>query len=148
MNLKENSKLMSRKLRELRKSRGLTVDTLAAKMGENSQKVGRVERGTRNLTIDYLVKVSNALETPLSSLLDQEKNESPVPSDLLGMIVLWAEENCKVFIKDHDPKKKAYMISKIFEIVSCIPSSHQEIFLTSLLEGYHFLSNLCKNDKA
>lgn len=138
---KENQKSIFNKLRELRRSRGLTVDTLATKIGENSQKVARVERGDRSLTLDYLVKVSKALETPITTLIEEEERDSFASTDLLNNIVLWVEEHEALLMKQPNPKKKAHIISKIFELASNIPADQQPIFLNSLLDG---LKCLCE----
>jgi len=61
------------KLREFRRSRGISVGKLAKELGENSQKVGRIERGQRSLTVDYLLKISKALSTPIETILEVEQ---------------------------------------------------------------------------
>ena len=64
------------KIRETRRARGLTVNELAEEIGENHQKVGRIERGKRSLTIDYLLKLSKALDTPLENFLNEENSDT------------------------------------------------------------------------
>lgn len=128
---------ISAKLRELRRLRGLTVDTLAKKMGENSQKVGRIERGVRSLTFDYLVKVSKALDTPVESFLaeDHVKNslqKSVSSTNILTEIVMLVEENYKNLCDDSH--KKGLIISKIYDLVLRFPQEEQKKFLDSLFE--------------
>lgn len=137
MNNLEENRNISMKLRELRRSRGLTVDTLAKKMGENSQKVGRIERGTRSLTFDYLVKVSKALETPVESFLDEKSRLSEVDCsfsnpNVLTEIVMLVEKHCQNF--EIDPHKKALMISKIYEQTLKFPPESRHLFLNSIFE--------------
>ena len=62
------------KIRDIRQAKGLTVNHLAEKIGEDYQKVGRIERGQRSLTIDYLMKVSKALEIPVEDFFSQKKS--------------------------------------------------------------------------
>lgn len=133
----EDDRAISRKLRELRRARGLTVDTLAKKIGEDSQKVGRIERGTRSITLDYLVKVSNALGAPLESFLEKDKeNEGKKSSisttEILNSIVIRVEE-----YQQKSPlqaNKKALIISKIYELALKFPEAERKIFIDSLFE--------------
>ncbi|MGA8164737.1 MAG: helix-turn-helix transcriptional regulator [Waddliaceae bacterium] len=128
---------ISSKLRELRRARGLTVDTLAKKMGENSQKIGRIERGTRSITFDYLVKASRALETPVESFFGkdnrEEEGESPVSnSNILNYIIVRVEEYHQK--SPIEVGKKALIISKIYELALKFPTNNRKIFIDSLIE--------------
>ncbi len=129
------------KLRELRRARGLTVNTLAQKMGENYQKVGRIERGKRSLTIDYLMKISKALEAPVESLLTDDKDgnseQKGASPDILNNIIVLVEEYCKT--AQLSSKQKAKMISKIYELVLKFPGDYQDIYLNSLFETISFI---------
>lgn len=143
---KEN-KYIHIKLRELRRARGLTVNTLAEKIGENHQKVGRIERGRRSLTVDYLLKISKALGTPLESLFAEEEkekkesNKNSIPSqDLLNIIILQVEQYCKYC--NLSSQQKAMLISKLFELTSSFPAEHQNLFLISLGETLKTLASL------
>lgn len=133
----EENRNISVKLKELRRARGLTVDNLAKKMGENSQKVGRIERGARSITFDYLVKVSKALETPVESFLEEDKRGevrefSTSDSNILNNIVIQVENSCKKFPIKAD--KKAKIISKIYELSLKFPEEHKKQFINSLIE--------------
>ncbi|HVW98985.1 MAG TPA: helix-turn-helix transcriptional regulator [Candidatus Babeliaceae bacterium] len=135
MSSSRNDKEIYSKLRELRRARGLTVNTLAEKIGENYQKVGRIERGARNLTLDYILKVSKALDTPVEAFFSESsekiKNETPSP-DLLNKIILFVEEYQTD--ADLDTKQKAQLISKIYQLTLKFPPTYQMLFLTSLFE--------------
>jgi len=139
---KENKNIYS-KLRELRRARGLTVNTLAKKMGENYQKVGRIERGTRSLTVDYLMKVARALETPMETLLSEDKkeenqgNKGATPSsDVLNNIIEFVEEYAEVVRLN--PKQKAKLISQFYQQALKFPPAEQSLFLSSLFESMLF----------
>jgi transcriptional regulator with XRE-family HTH domain len=132
---------ISFRLRELRRARGLTVDTLAKKMGENSQKVGRIERGTRSITFDYLVKVSKALETPVEAFIEDKKEEEKKPplSNILNDIVIQIEGYCQKY--SLKPDKKALMISKTYELAVRFPEENRKLFLSSAIELLDCLEN-------
>ncbi len=61
-----------KKLKQLRKERGLTLNTLAEKMGADYQQISRIERGKSRLTIDVLMKMAEALEIPLKDIVEGE----------------------------------------------------------------------------
>jgi len=128
------------KIRDIRQARGLTVNSLAEKIGEDHQKVGRIERGKRSLTIDYLMKISKALDTPLEDFLKSADpaKEAPSPEnslDLLNDIVIAVEENHSRLPISLDAKSKGKFISKVYELALKFPQPQQRLFLESFFEG-------------
>ena len=130
------------KIRDIRQARGLTVNNLADKMGEDHQKVGRIERGKRSLTIDYLMKVSKALDTPIEDFLIHEKpnptkaiKSSENSLDLLNEIIVAIEENNSLLTTPLDAKTKGKFVSKIYELALKFPEAQQRLFLESFFEG-------------
>ncbi len=120
------------KLRNLRKARGLTVNTLAEKMGEDQQKVGRVERGFRNITVDYLMKLSRALEEPIESILvevPKEEKREGVDGILLEEIIKFFDtEEELICRREH----KASLIAKIYEVILKTPQAVQRQLLDAI----------------
>ncbi len=134
------------RLRKVRRARGISVDQLAKEMGENSQKVGRIERGQRSLTVDYLLKISKALSTPIETLLEDRKANkvSPDPfssfdSNILNAVVMLVEEISQRPEISYTPNEKAKMISKIYEIILKLPNENRHLFFRFLREGIHIL---------
>ena len=125
------------KLRSLRRSRGLTVHQLAEEIGENYQKVSRIERGKTHLSIDYLMKVTKTLETPLDTILvdKQPIQESSADyiskSSLLSRILIAVEERS---LANHSPHKKAALVSKIYETALQCPDSYLDQFLSAIFD--------------
>lgn len=56
------------RIRELRKQRGLSQEALAEKAGLHRTYVGSVERGERNISLDNIYVLSDALEVSVRSL--------------------------------------------------------------------------------
>lgn len=134
------------KIRNIRQAKKLTVNSLAEKIGEDHQKVGRIERGKRSLTIDYLLKISKALDTPIEELLaDKESKNSPDVSqsanslDILNAIIIMVEEHIEHFPSPLDAKSKGKFISKIYELALKFPAAQQPLFLKSFFEGLNSL---------
>lgn len=128
------------KLRDARRSRGITVTQLAEEIGEDHQKVGRIERGKRSLTIDYLLKISKALETPIDTLLGDfegnptDKQEMASP-DLLGQIVVSVEEKVASLGCSLSPKQKGRIVSLTHEGALKFPQNQQMSFIETFLNG-------------
>lgn len=58
-----------KKLKMLRKERGLTLATLADRIGTDYQQLSRIERGKSKLTVDVLMKIADAFNTPIDHLV-------------------------------------------------------------------------------
>ena len=61
-------------IRQLREERGLTIEALADRLGSDLSQLGGVERGTRNATYEYLLRLARSLDTSvgeLTTLADQ-----------------------------------------------------------------------------
>lgn len=77
-------RLVGMKLRDVRKSRGISQESLAEKCGLHINYIGGLERGERNVTLLNLSKVSNALEIPIDELFSYIRNfESVFEKDLI-----------------------------------------------------------------
>lgn len=129
------------KLREFRRSRGISVGELAKELGENSQKVGRIERGQRSLTVDYLLKISKTLSTPIETILeiDQPKKlkmeSSSFHTNILNDLVILIDEICSNLPVESTSQQKAKMISKIYGAILKLPNENQQCFFNLLSES-------------
>jgi transcriptional regulator with XRE-family HTH domain len=63
---------LSRRVKALREKLGLSQDTLARKVGVSRSALSQIETGERRVTADELVKLSEALNTPVGVLLGIE----------------------------------------------------------------------------
>ena len=114
------------KLKQLRKERGLTLNNLAEKMGADYQQISRIERGKSRLTIDVLMKMADALETPVSDIMkirpeeetaiiiQNRKDEGSFVQEMLALVLekidtLFQEAKVQV-----SPQTKAMLTSKIY----------------------------------
>ena len=61
---------LSRNLKILRTSRGLSQEALADLVGLHRTYVGAVERGERNISIDNLERIALAFDISISQLLE------------------------------------------------------------------------------
>lgn len=58
------------KLKELREARGLSQAALGAKVGTSAAQINRLEKGLRKLTIDWILRLTEALGTTAEELVD------------------------------------------------------------------------------
>jgi len=56
---------------------GLSQEEFAAKVGLHRTYVGSVERGERNISINNLIKIANALSSRLSELVREAEANCP-----------------------------------------------------------------------
>lgn len=61
------------RIRELRKSAGITQEELGEKAELNYKFIGELERGQVNVSLDSIVKISGALEVKIGDLFSKEK---------------------------------------------------------------------------
>ncbi|MBI5893752.1 MAG: helix-turn-helix transcriptional regulator [Deltaproteobacteria bacterium] len=66
-------KELGEKIRGLRKAAGLTQEELDEKTGLSYKFIGELERGQVNVSLDSLVKITEALGVQMGSLFDREK---------------------------------------------------------------------------
>ena len=61
------------KVRERRVKLGLSQEELAHRAGVHRTYIGMIERAEKNITLENIQKISEALKMPLNKLMDLEK---------------------------------------------------------------------------
>jgi transcriptional regulator with XRE-family HTH domain len=105
---------INQKLRNLRKERGLTLADLAEKMGTDHQHLSRIERGKSKLTVDFLLKLANALETPVEGIMDQSVSKEPIEEEKV------VSSNPPVPL----PQSSSFLLATILEKIETLSSKH------------------------
>lgn len=80
----KNDTQIYKKLKQLRKERGLTLATLADKIGSDYQQLSRIERGKSRLTVDVLMKMANVFDTSIDQLVSGQVSEEPKKTTVEG----------------------------------------------------------------
>lgn len=62
--------------------KGLSQERLALEARVDRSYVGGVERGSENVTLDFLVLIANALEVPIATLLIEPPKDALQPRPL------------------------------------------------------------------
>lgn len=58
------------RIREIRKAKGLSQLDLEVECGINRTEISRIENGTKNIEVITLIKLADAMQVSLKSLLD------------------------------------------------------------------------------
>ena len=66
----ENLKILGNNVRSLRHQKGLSQEQLAELTGLHRTYIGGIERGERNVSIQNLICLAKALNTPVSKILE------------------------------------------------------------------------------
>ena len=81
--------LLGRRIKEVRKARGLSQEALAEKMEGHPKYLGSVERGEQNPTVEFLMKLAAALKVDMAALFNypwQKMSEAELKRRLHAMI--------------------------------------------------------------
>ena len=69
---------VGRRIRELRKAKGLSLAQLAERADLNDKHLGLVERGDENLTLKSIRKIAAALDVPIADLFPSDQDDERV----------------------------------------------------------------------
>lgn len=96
-------KLIGERIQKARKSKGMTQDVLAEKLGVSIGYVSQVERGITKISLDLLGAISGILERDIAEFITESATNSHgyMESDLLTEI------------RKLDGKKKKYILEVI-----------------------------------
>ena len=78
---------VGRRIRELRKRKGLSLARLAERADLNDKYIGQVERGDENLTLRSLLKIAAALEVPVTDLFPEDMDDGRVAEELFRTVL-------------------------------------------------------------
>jgi len=115
---------MHKKIKQLRKRKGMTMKALAEAAGTSQQQIDRLEKGKRRLTLEWMHKLSQALECDLTDLLPASEKSRDISSTAKTKVIGAADE--KGMIKSFDDKDiyqiifgrpKRIMTPRMFAIV-------------------------------
>lgn len=86
--MSSNLVLLGKRIRALRKAKGITQEELAGLAESGSKYISEVERGEANLTVNLLDKIADALDVETSALLtyQHEAGREELESTIAEMI--------------------------------------------------------------
>ena len=78
MTKKPDELMVGQKIRELRKTRRLQQKKLAQMIGVTPGALTNFENGRRRISLDWLQKISEALDTPIAYFLEDPRGKSKI----------------------------------------------------------------------
>ena len=103
----EIKELIGRRIKYLRKSKGMSQEELAEKMGINPKYLSSIERGKENPTLDTFIKLTSTLNIDISEPFSCTHEQSPKE---LKMII-------SDLVKGND-KEKLKLLAKIAKAIN------------------------------
>ncbi len=96
-----NRKLLGKRIKELRKSRGLTQDALAETVGIDSKHLSRIECGVNFPSLDLLCKIADVLKVEPFVLFQTMhlKNKSELIYAINNILESQPEEKLRIFYR-------------------------------------------------
>ncbi len=93
--------LLGKRIKELRKCKGMTQELLAEKVGIDSKHLSRVECGKNAPSFELLNRICAALQIELSLLFDtlHLKTKKELINEIDNILERESEENIKTFYK-------------------------------------------------
>jgi len=119
----EITRLIGARIREIRKTQGLTQEDVAEKAGMDFTSIGAVERGVRNLSLKGLFRVAKALNVSLEELvhLPQDTNIFLDKDKKMAMLRL------EILIKDMETEELKFTLEIIERICEYVKAPSKKI---------------------
>jgi len=81
-------KRVGKKIREIRKNRGLSQEALGEKAGLSSNYIGQIERGQKQVTLTTLARIAKSLRIDVSVLFEGVSEKTKQDEDLKLLLEL------------------------------------------------------------
>jgi transcriptional regulator with XRE-family HTH domain len=91
---------MTNRLKELREARRLSLVALAARVGTTGQEISHLELGKRNLTVQWLKRLAQALGCHPWAIVSAEPPASESEGECLALFRRMAPEEQHVFLAE------------------------------------------------
>ncbi|SDH96028.1 helix-turn-helix domain-containing protein [Paenibacillus typhae] len=106
-------KKIGQRVRDIRKSKGLSQEQLGEKAGFHFSYIGGVERAEKNITLINLIKIADALEVPIIDLFSYTRHQKSVLNEkdiMLNQLV-----DILISLKKSDLRKVQLFLDEFFE---------------------------------
>ena len=91
---------VGRNIKKYRQSRGFTLEELADRVGVSTRHIIYIESGTKHVSLELLVGISNTLDIPISAFLeDCLTSENDGVPELVSIINQCTDKEAKILIR-------------------------------------------------
>jgi len=105
-------KLVGRRIRDLRKERGMSQELLGEKGGFHYSYIGQIERGEKNIALLNLAKIADALDVSISQLFTYADEEEKLTDSEMDIQEIFSTLRTK---KPNQVRMIRKVIQEIFE---------------------------------
>lgn len=116
---------MKNRIKILRKERGFTLDALADLIGTSATQVQRLETGERRLNVDWIEKISKALEVLPADIFSETENKKEqneqYDQNILTEILADIEAALDEAGYTLDPQRKVKLMFSLYNRISELP---------------------------
>lgn len=119
------------RVRELRTKSGLTTEEIANRAGTSQPQIFRLEKGERDMTLEWMDRLSKALNCRPYEILPLEwqppaEQKMPTPAldyimEIIETVETWLKDNKK----ELSPKNKALLIKALYEETADLPAEER-----------------------
>lgn len=127
--------MLKLRIADLRKKRGWSQQQLADAVGSSNQHIGKLENGKRQLTLQWIDRISKALDVPPADLINAGLNQ-----DALRDVVYCVAELQGTRNYTFTPEEFADLTVLLYQEISAIESSEER--LTTLPPAARAMSEL------
>lgn len=111
--------MLSKNIKAIRKSKGLSQEELAIKLNVVRQTISKWEQGLSVPNSDMLISLSEALDTPISVLLEEVVEETKV-DDLKAIATKLEIINLQLAMNRNEKRKRTMILLGLFAITIII----------------------------
>ena len=111
--------MLSENIKTIRKSKGLSQEELAVKLNVVRQTISKWEQGLSVPDADMLISISEALETPVSTLLGENASEAK-PDDLKAVSEKLEVINLQLARRKLARRKELHLFFLILSVVTVV----------------------------
>jgi len=145
MKEKEITEKTLKKIRELRKEKGISSDKLGELVGLTGGAIRHIERGQRKLTLPLLEKIAQALGVSVSELLEERSEEEPPQLKHIAKKVKFLPVIAAVKAGTPEEPIQFKYTSKTYPYVGELPCKEEDCFIIEV-DGDSMSPTLQKGD--
>jgi len=103
------------KIRELRRKKSMTIEELAFKSGVHNNYLGDIERGTRNPSIESLVKIANGIGVDIGEIFKGSAGGTVVSArkSIRNDDAYKLSRSITALLKDKSPESRRFIVGMV-----------------------------------
>lgn len=133
---------INQRIKDLRKSKNISQRDLAIKMGVAQPTINYFENRDKDLTINQIEQISEALGVSVKELLFDEKEDKTDNNAL----ILELDKEISLLKREIDLLQRELKISLLDSEIGTSSKKIYKIIIENMIKGFHLLENLAPKD--